>query len=94
VATIARPALLADRYGTTGFATIAGVLAVPLTVVKATAPLAASLARAAAGGYTPVAVAVAAGCVLAAGCLAVLSRLPAADRHPDQRRPTPTRVRT
>jgi uncharacterized membrane protein YraQ (UPF0718 family) len=68
--------LLADRYGTTGFATIAAVLAVPLTVVKATAPLAASLVRAGAGSYTPVALAIAAGCLLAASCLLVLGRLP------------------
>jgi MFS family permease len=74
VATIARPALLADRYGTIGFATIAGVLAVPLTVVKATAPLAASLVRGGTGSYTPVVVAVAAACLLAAACLAALGR--------------------
>jgi hypothetical protein len=66
VATIARPAPLADRYGA---ATLAGVVAVPLSVVRATAPLAASLVRAGTGSYTPVAVAVAAVCLLAAACL-------------------------
>jgi MFS family permease len=72
VATLARPTLLADRYGVTGYATIAGVLAVPLTIAKATAPLGASLVRGAAGGYGPVAIAVAAACVLAAVGLAAL----------------------
>ncbi|WP_020519092.1 MFS transporter [Catelliglobosispora koreensis] len=42
VATIARPALLAARYGTTRYATIAGVMTVPVTLGKAGAPLAAA----------------------------------------------------
>jgi MFS family permease len=66
VATIARPALLADRYGTAGYATIAGVLTVPLTVAKAGAPLAASVVRGHAGTYSPVVLAVAVACLLAA----------------------------
>ncbi|HEU4423374.1 MAG TPA: MFS transporter [Pilimelia sp.] len=77
VATIARPALLADRYGTAGFATIAGVLAVPLTVVKATAPLAASIVRGRAGSYTPVVFVIAGACLLAA--LGLLTVGPAPD---------------
>jgi predicted MFS family arabinose efflux permease len=40
VATIARPALLAERYGTTAYATLAAAWGVPLTVVKALSPLA------------------------------------------------------
>jgi MFS family permease len=39
VSTIARPAMLADRYGTTAYATLAAAWAVPLTLVKALAPL-------------------------------------------------------
>jgi MFS family permease len=44
VATIARPAILADRYGTTAYATIAATMAVPSIVVKAGAPVAAAAA--------------------------------------------------
>ena len=43
VATIAKPAILAERYGTTRYATIAGTLAVPITLAKAVAPMAAAL---------------------------------------------------
>lgn len=43
VATIARPALLAERYGTTAYATLSAAWGVPLTVVKALAPLGAVL---------------------------------------------------
>lgn len=43
VSTIARPALLADRYGTTAYATLAAMWGVPLTLVKALAPLGAVL---------------------------------------------------
>jgi len=39
VSTIARPALLADRYGTTAYATLAAAWGAPLTVAKALAPL-------------------------------------------------------
>ena len=41
VATIARPAILADRYGTHRYATIAATMTVPITLAKAGAPLAA-----------------------------------------------------
>jgi hypothetical protein len=40
VATIARPALLAERYGTTAYATLSAAWGVPLTAVKALSPLA------------------------------------------------------
>jgi MFS family permease len=89
VATIARPALLADRYGTAGYATIAGVLTVPLTVAKATAPLGASLARGY-GSYTPAVVAVAAACLAAAVGLACASR---ASSGPGQARVGQARAR-
>jgi predicted MFS family arabinose efflux permease len=42
VATIARPAILADRYGTHRYATIAATMTVPITLAKAGAPLAAA----------------------------------------------------
>ncbi|WP_236648174.1 hypothetical protein [Micromonospora sicca] len=37
ITSLATPALLADRYGTTAYATIAGRLAAPVTIAKATA---------------------------------------------------------
>ena len=42
VATIARPAILADRYGTRRYATIAGTMTLPITLAKAGAPVAAA----------------------------------------------------
>lgn len=66
VGTIARPALLADRFGTSGFATLTAAMAIPLTVVKAVAPLAAAWAHDAAGSYTGAAFGLAACCCLAA----------------------------
>jgi MFS family permease len=65
VATIARPALLADRYGTTGYAAIAGLLAVPVTLATAGAPLAAAALLHATGSYTPVWMAVGICCTVA-----------------------------
>ena len=43
VATIARPAIVAARYGTARYATIAAALTLPITLAKATAPLGAAL---------------------------------------------------
>lgn len=70
VATIARPALLADRYGTNGFATLSGVLATPPNAAKALAPLGAAALHNTAGGYAGVAVLTAACCLLAAAGIA------------------------
>ncbi|HKD99174.1 MAG TPA: MFS transporter [Micromonosporaceae bacterium] len=42
VATIARPAILADRYGTVRYATIAATMATPVSLAKAFGPLAAA----------------------------------------------------
>ncbi|MFG6199141.1 MFS transporter [Nonomuraea sp. JJY05] len=65
VGTIARPALLADRYGTGAYASLSGALALPITVAKAVAPLlAAGIAQFA--GYPAVMGAVAAACALGA----------------------------
>ncbi len=57
VASLVKPALLADRYGTTAYGTIAGILSTPITLAKATAPLAAA-SLLAASGYPPVLVAI------------------------------------
>ncbi|NUR71485.1 MAG: MFS transporter, partial [Hamadaea sp.] len=65
VSSIATPAILLDRYGATGFGTIAGMLGTPTTIAKATGPLAgAGLADAV--GYRPLILGVAAACVVAA----------------------------
>lgn len=71
VATIARATILAERYGSHRYATVAGALATPATVAKAAAPLGAA-ALAAAAGYTTVTVAAAVACLAAAGLLVVL----------------------
>ncbi|MEV0234205.1 MFS transporter [Nonomuraea sp. NPDC050786] len=73
VATIARPALLADRYGTGAYASLSGALALPVTVAKAVAPLlAAGIAQFA--GYPAVMGAVAAACALGALSLVAYDR--------------------
>ncbi|MEW1846978.1 MFS transporter [Nonomuraea angiospora] len=65
VGTIARPALLADRYGTGAYASLSGALALPITAAKAVAPLlAAGIAQVV--GYPAVMGAVAAACALGA----------------------------
>lgn len=82
VGTIARPALLAQRYGTTGYATIAAALTTPTTIAKACAPLAAAALYLAAGTYTPVLAVVSAACAVAATCLA-LAATPAGPPTPE-----------
>jgi predicted MFS family arabinose efflux permease len=90
VATIARPALLATRYDTTGFATIAGITTVPMTIAKAGAPLAAAALHAAADSYTPILLATAVACLIAAAGIAVTPTSAV-----DMRQPThPRGVRT
>ncbi|GIJ62487.1 MFS transporter [Virgisporangium aurantiacum] len=42
VASLTRPQLLADRYGTLAYGTINGILATPVTVARAVAPMAAA----------------------------------------------------
>ncbi|UBU15032.1 MFS transporter [Nonomuraea gerenzanensis] len=73
VGTIARPALLADRYGTAAYASLSGALALPITVAKAVAPLvAAGVAQVA--GYPAVMGVVAVACVLGALSLILYAR--------------------
>jgi len=64
VATIAKPAIVADRYGTRRYATIAASMALPITLAKAFAPLAAA-------AVAPTAFLITAGliCLLSAGLL-------------------------
>jgi MFS family permease len=76
VASLVKPTMLADRYGTTAFATIAGILATPITVAKAAAPLAAA-GLLAGGGYLPVLLAVSAACLTAAAGIVARASSPA-----------------
>ncbi|MGW4498252.1 MFS transporter [Micromonospora sp. NPDC004336] len=73
IASLATPALLTDRYGTTAYATIAGRLAAPVTVAKATAPLGGAAVLHAGGGYPLLLGIVATCCVVAAA--GILTRL-------------------
>ena len=52
--TLVRPALVADLYGTTNYASISGVLAFAVTLAQAGAPVGAGAAYDAFGGYQPI----------------------------------------
>ncbi|GGN97431.1 putative transporter, MFS family protein [Actinoplanes lobatus] len=65
IASLATPQLLAERYGTTGYATIAGTLAAFVTLAKAGAPLAAAGLLATPSGYLTVLLAVGSACLVA-----------------------------
>jgi predicted MFS family arabinose efflux permease len=82
VATIARPALLAARYDTTSYATISGLLTVPMTLAKAGAPLAAAFLYGLAGGYAPVLATVAVACAIAATAVLAIGSLPPRGQPP------------
>jgi MFS family permease len=70
VASIATPAILLDRYGSTGYATIAGTLAAPVKTARAVGPLGGAF-LANATGYRPVMFTVAAACLTAALLLCI-----------------------
>jgi hypothetical protein len=76
VASIATPAILLNRYGATGYATIAGTLATPVLIARASAPLGGAV-LAATAGYTTVILLVAGACIIAGTFLALTRRLPA-----------------
>jgi predicted MFS family arabinose efflux permease len=76
VSSVAMPAILLDRYGATGFGTIAGMIGTPATIAKAVGPLGAAW-LAEAFGYRPLMFTVAVGCVSAAVALALSRRLAA-----------------
>ena len=77
VSTIARPAILADRYGTIGYASIAGTLALPANLAGAGAPVAAALLIGGGrgdngtGGYTLVMASTVTACLAAAVLLMI-----------------------
>jgi MFS family permease len=77
VASIATPAILLERYGATGYGTIAGTLASPILIAKATAPLGGAL-LAAALGYRALVLLVATACTIAGLLLFLAQRLPTA----------------
>ncbi len=66
VASLIKPTMLADRYGTAAYATVAGILTTPVTLARAGAPLAAAGLLTAAGGYPAILAASASACLLAA----------------------------
>jgi predicted MFS family arabinose efflux permease len=71
ISSLATPQLLADRYGTSAYASIAGALAAVVTVARAGAPLAAAGLLTTSGGYRTALLAIgAAGLLSAAGILA------------------------
>ncbi|WP_239129849.1 MFS transporter [Planobispora takensis] len=74
VATIARPALLAERYGAGAYGSISGALALPVMAAKAGAPLLAAVLLPVAG-YGWVMGAVALACVIAASALVAYHRV-------------------
>lgn len=82
VATIAKPVLIAGRYDTRRYATIAATLVVPVTIAKATAPLGAAALLNHAGGYTGMFLATAVLCTIAAAALGIT-------REPPPRAPSP-----
>lgn len=69
VATIARPAIVAARYGTARYASIAGALSLPITLAKGVAPLGAALLP-----HGRFLTAAAAACLIAAALLVSVSR--------------------
>jgi MFS family permease len=76
VASIAAPAILLDRYGDHGYATIAGILGTPVALSRAVAPLGAA-ALAGQVGYTPVVLAAAGACLVGGVALTAARRLAA-----------------
>jgi len=76
VASLATPGLLADRYGTTAYATVAGTLATPVTLAKAGAPLAAAALATAVNGYTPVLAAIGGALLIATAGILTRSTTP------------------
>jgi predicted MFS family arabinose efflux permease len=70
VGTLGRPALLAQHFGVRDFATLSGLLAIPLTAAMTAGPLAAGVVRTATGGYTPVLIGLVVVCAVSAAAVA------------------------
>ncbi|GIE36656.1 MFS transporter [Actinoplanes italicus] len=67
ISSLATPQLLADRYGITAYASIAGTLAAFVTLAKAGAPLAAASLLSSSGGYLIALATIGSACLVAAG---------------------------
>lgn len=74
VGTIARPAMLAEAYGTTSYATLSALLGVALTAARSVGPVAAGAVRTWAGSYQPVTAGLVAVCAVAAVAVARASQ--------------------
>jgi Major Facilitator Superfamily len=70
VGTIAKPAMLAEAYGTVSYATVAALLGIALTAARVVGPLAAGAVRAWTGSYQAVAAGLIAACAVAAVAVA------------------------
>lgn len=81
VSSLAAPALLADRYGTTAYASIAGILALPVTLSRAIAPLAVAFVLHAARDYRPLLTAVTTCCAIAAAGMLLRARSSLSDHE-------------
>jgi MFS family permease len=84
--TLARPILLAERYGTAAYASISGTLAAFLTTARAAAPALAGLTVTRLGSYQPMLWTLAAASALAAAGMLRLDR-PPATTAPDRSTP-------
>ena len=76
VGTIARPALLADAYGSGGYATLSAMGGVAFTAAKTVGPVAAGVALTVTGSWTPVLLGLLVVTAVASGSVARASRLP------------------
>ena len=74
VAAITTPAILINRYGSTSYATVAGILSTPTMIARAVAPLGGAV-LAAAVGYRAMMIPVAIVCLAASLCLTLSRRL-------------------
>jgi len=89
VDSLASPQLLAERYGTAAYASIAGLLAAPVTLAKAVAPLAAS-ALLLHAGYSPILAGLGVACLLAAVAVRAPGGGGAGSEHALKLTPPPT----
>jgi MFS family permease len=86
VGTIARPALLADGFGSRDYATLAAISGVAMTAARTVGPFAAGLARTSTGSYAPVLVALGVTAALSAVAVAGAGRLVAGHGDPSTTR--------
>lgn len=80
IGSIARPALVTQLYGSTGYASLSGRLAVPITLMTAGAPLAGAALQRSTGSWTPVLLGTAVSITVAAAAILAAGRAP--DRSP------------